>query len=147
MIREATHADIAACLDMCRAFFSESGFEAEATFDDESMTTTLRNLVDSADGVVFVNNDLSAIAAAIAYPYYFNLATKTAQEMFWWVHPDRRGGIVGMRLLSALEKWARAIGCGTLSMICLPSLDKSPAERMYIRAGYRASERAYIKRL
>lgn len=130
---------------MCRAFFDESGFAAETSFDAESMCRTLMQLMGNEDAALFVAD--GGLAAALAYPHYFNAREKTAQELFWWVRPEKRGGPIGVRLLRALEQWARSRGCKTLSMICLPALSESPAERMYQRLGYRASERSYIKRL
>lgn len=109
------------------------------------MRRTLLQLMSNDDAALFVAD--GGIAAALAYPHYFNAASKTAQELFWWVRPDKRGGPTGIRLLRAIEEWARGRGCKTLSMICLPALKESPAERVYQRTGYRASERSYIKRL
>jgi len=147
MIRHATHDDIGACLEMGRAFFDESGFGAETTLDAETTAATLARLVDSADGVLLVveTDGLIGMAGALAYPHYFNADSLTAQELFWWVRPESRGGSAGVRLLQALEAWAMGRGCTTITMVCLP-ID-SPAEDVYQRVGYRASERSYIKRL
>lgn len=149
MIRRAVSGDIPACLVMGRAFFDESGFAAETSFDEGSFRLTLERLLAMADGVLLVadrGGDLVGMAAGIAYPHYFNARQKAAQEMFWWVRPDKRGSPAGVRLLHELEAWAREKDCATLTMICLPELD-SPAERVYQKSGYRASERGYIKRL
>ena len=149
VIRSATPADIRACLQMGRAFFDESGFAAELEFDHESMRKTLEHLVSSDDGVLLIaerGTEPIGMAGAIAYPNYFNRMQKAAQELFWWMRPDARGGHDGVRLLRGLERWAQRRLCTTITMICLPELG-SPAERVYQRTGYRASERSYIKRL
>ena len=148
MIRPAVTADIPRCVEMGRQFFAESGFEAETSLDPESFRATLEHLIGNADGALLVadlGGALIGMAGALAYPHYFNVASKAAQELFWWVEPAKRGGTAGVRLLQALEAWARGVGCGTMTMICLP-ID-SPAERVYQRVGYRASERSYIKRI
>ena len=147
MIRHATHEDISACLEMGRAFFDESGFGAETAFDAETTAATMAHLIDDASGVLLVaeTEGLIGMAGALAYPHYFNADSKTAQELFWWVRPESRGGSAGVRLLQALEAWAKGQGCTTMTMVCLP-ID-SPAERVYQRVGYRPSERSYIKRL
>jgi len=148
VIRRATVADLDACLWMTREFFDESGFAAECAFDGPSMKATLLGMLQNPDAALLVAGDEPfALAGAIAYPHYFNARQKAAQEMFWWVRPEKRGGPAGVRLLRAIEQWARERSCTTLSMICLPALSESPAERMYQRSGYRASERGYIKRL
>ena len=149
MIRRAVSGDIPACLVMGRAFFDESGFAAETSFDPDSLRATLERLLVLPDGILLVadyGGDLVGMAAGIAYPHYFNAHQKAAQELFWWVRQEMRGGPAGVRLLRGLEDWAKRIGCVTLSMICLPAIN-SPAERVYQRSGYRPSERVYMKGL
>lgn len=148
MIRFATPDDIAECVAMGAAFFDESGYSDETAFDADDTAATMQRLIESEDGALLVAEiagKIVGMAGALAYPHYFNTASKAAQELFWWVGPQYRGGSAGVRLLQALEAWAKALGCTTLTMICLP-ID-SPAERVYQRVGYRASERSYIKRL
>ena len=149
VIRTATVDDIPACLMMGRAFFDESGFSAELSCDPGSLRETFSHLIYSDDGVLLIaerGTEPIGMAGAIAYPNYFNRAEKSAQEMFWWMRPDARGGHDGVRLLRGLEHWAQSRHCRSITMICLPELG-SPAERVYQRTGYRASERSYIKRL
>lgn len=146
MLRAATAHDVDACLDMCRRFYDESAL-TELPYDAQAMRKTLAQLIEAEDGALFVaekSGALVGMAAALAYPAYFN-AQKLAQELFWWVDPAARGGVIGIRLLRALERWAKSRGCAALTMICLP-ID-SPAESVYQRSGYRPSERAYIKGL
>lgn len=149
MIREAGRRDVDECVLMGKSFFDESGFAAETSFDPASLRRTLEQLVAAEDGVLLVaeyGSELIGMAGALCYPHYFNANEKAAQELFWWVRPENRGGPAGVRLLRGLERWAESRGCRTLTMICLPAIE-SPAERVYQRSGYRASERGYIKRL
>jgi GNAT superfamily N-acetyltransferase len=148
--RAATLNDLPALLQMGRAFFDESGFGAETSLDAESLEKTLRYLIESGEGAVFVAERTGAIvgcAGALRFPYYFNLACSAAQELFWWIAPEHRGSILGVRLLQALERWARDSGCATLTMISLPALEDSPAAALYRRMGYRPSEHNFIKRV
>lgn len=148
-VRRAIHADIPALLRMGRAFFEESGFEAESSYDEASVTATLTHLLDGG-GAVFIaekNGRAVGIAAALAYPFYFNTNCRAGQELFWWLDPAHRGGVLGVRMLKAMEKWARDEGCHTFMMISLPSLTESPAAKLYARMGYRPSECNFIKRM
>lgn len=148
MIRHATKDDIPACLELGRLFFEASGYAAETEYDPATTAATFTHLITSPDGLLLVaekESGLVGMAGALAYPHYFNAESKAAQELFWWVQPEARGGLTGVRLLQGIESWARDQGCRTLTMICL-TID-SPAERVYQRTGYRASERNYIKRL
>lgn len=148
MIYAATIDDIDGIIVMGRSFFGESGFENEAQFDEDSFRQTCINLL--ANGCIFVSkhgDKYAGMISGLAYPFYFNAAHKTAQELFWWVSPEFRGGISAMRLLRAFEAWAKAQGCMSISMISLPSLVNSPAALMYQKSGYRASEQSFIRSL
>lgn len=148
-VRVATVEDVPECLVMGRAFFDESGFAGETAYDEESTRATMTHLISAQDGVLLVaeSDGLIGMAAALAFPHYFNAASRAAQELFWWVAPRARGGAAGVRLLRGLEAWAAEVGCSTMTMVCLPSLTRSPAERIYERCGYRPSERSFIKRV
>ena len=137
--------DVAACLVMCRRFYVESGV-VEVGYSEANMRETLVGLIANPDACLLVASKagLIGMAAAIAYPAYFN-GVKMAQELFWWVDPAVRGGVLGVKLLRHLETWARSVEAVALTMVCLP-ID-SPAESVYQRSGYRPSERSYMKRL
>lgn len=145
MIRRATHEDIDACLLMARRFFDESGV-VEVGYSQDQMRETLTRLIDNPDACLLVSGgeELTGMAAAMAYPAYFN-GQRVAQELFWWVDPSARGGMAGIKLLRHLEDWARSVEAVALTMVCLP-ID-SPAESVYQRSGYRPSERSYMKAL
>jgi GNAT superfamily N-acetyltransferase len=146
MIRRAVESDIDACVEMGRKFHSVTGVD-EIEYSAESAKDTLTHLL-SGDGCLFVADKSGAIvgmAAALKYPHYMNRAQSVAQELFWWVEPEHRGGMTAMRLLMALEQWATDEGCKMLTMICLP-ID-SPAENIYRRFGYRALEKSFVKEL
>lgn len=145
MIRFATEDDIQTCVDMGRQFVSEAGMK-EIPFDFASAEATIRHLTFSEECCLLVAEDESGVygmAGAVSNPHFMNHEVRAAQEIFWWLKPEKRGGMAGVRLLSGLESWARDLGCKTLTMICLP-ID-SPAETIYARAGYRPLERGYIK--
>lgn len=147
-VRKATKEDLPDLICMGRKFFEESGFSAETSFDLASVSKMLIHLIEGG-GVVFVaekDGQSIGIAAAMTFPYYFNLNCKAGQELFWWLDPQFRGGTLGVRLLKALEAWAQEQGCQTFTMVSLPALD-SPASKLYMHRGYRPSECSFIKRM
>jgi ribosomal protein S18 acetylase RimI-like enzyme len=52
-----------------------------------------------------------------------------------WVHPDWRGRGVGDLLVTAVIDWARAAGYPAVRLWV--SADNTPAERLYLRHGFR----------
>lgn len=146
MIRAATPDDLAACIAMGREFHAEAQLR-EIPFDEESAAITFGQLLDA--GGIFVATDADGeyvgMVGGLQYPHYVNGSAKVAQELFWWVRPEQRGSMTGIRLKDALTRWAKDGGCAALVMVCLP-ID-SPAEGLYLRMGYRPMEHSYIKGL
>lgn len=144
MIREAEEHDIPMLLKMGARFHEASGF-IEMPFDAASLEGTLRSLIESEDGVVLIGD--GGMAGVLVYPCYFNHTQRQAQELFWWVDQDKRSTGLGRALLEGVEAWAKERGASTLTMICLDALDGERVSSLYRRAGYRPSERNFLKRL
>jgi len=131
MIRRATESDIDACVEMGRKFHAIAGV-SEIQYSDESAQDTLMHLMNG-DGCLFVAEKGSALigmAAALKYPHYMNRAQSVAQELFWWVEPEHRGGMVAMRLLMALEQWAAEEGCKLLTALLKISISDLVIDRL-----------------
>lgn len=149
MIRLAQAVDLGALLAMGRAFFAATGYSDIAQFDDASFAKTVEHLMtgDAVCLVAEVDGRVVGAAGALAYPFYFNAAHKTGQEVFWWLNPEHRGGQLGIHLFAALESWAKDQGCQSFTMIALDAVDADRVGRIYRRCGYRPSEHSYIKEL
>lgn len=134
---------------MGERFHEEAGMGEFAPFSRIDCASMLLNLIESDGGILLVaeaNGALIGMAGGLVYPFYFNTAHITGQEVFWWVHPDHRKG-PGRALLEALEAEAKARGCESWSMVALASVAPEAVGRLYRRRGYRPSEQSYIKRL
>jgi len=97
-------------------------------------------------GVVFVaevNGRAVGMIAAVALRELV-AGEAMADEMVWWVEPAYRQGLVGPRLLKALENWARQKGLAMLKMVAPVGTEVGA---FYERAGYMAVETSYIKHL
>jgi GNAT superfamily N-acetyltransferase len=143
VIRPATVADIPRMLEMGRRFFDASGYSEITSFDPESLRATFEGLMMNPDAVVLVTT--GGMAAALIYPFYFNVGHRTAQEMFWWVDKEHRG--IGTQLFDALIAGVKAKGAESLVMIALERLTPEKVGGIYERRGFRLSERSYIKKL
>jgi hypothetical protein len=147
MIRPATYMDVPDLLAMGRRFFDASGYADITSFHPESFQVTLENLLGSDNGLVLVavKEKPVGMAAALLYPYFFNVDHKTAQEVFFWMDKEHRG--IGAQLLDALIVGAKARGARSLSMIALESMAPDVVGGMYQRRGFRPSERSFIRSL
>jgi GNAT superfamily N-acetyltransferase len=83
------------------------------------------------------------MAGAWIYGFFFNKNHRTGHELFWWVEPEQRGH--GLKLLKALEEWARDRGAQSFQMGGMRALKN--LDNIYKRVGYEPSESIYRKKL
>ncbi len=150
MIRPAVISDLPRLEAMGARFFDASGLEKWFRYKPRCFSQVCANFMDSDQAVVLVGTGKTgavAMAAAIAYPCWFDAEHQTCQELFWWVEPDFRGGSMGARLQRALEQWAKDKGCLTMEMGALEGLRADTLAHLYERQGYDPKERIYCRRL
>ncbi len=149
-IRKAEPHDLPDVLDMGREFFDQSGNSEFTTFDDASFTTTIIALMSGVSGGVLLVAEMGGkcvgMASSVTFPFYCNMETRVAQEIFWFVKPDCRNG-VGSTLLDELEREALSGGAKVFLTAALPGLREKAIGRVYERKGYRPAENSYLKRL
>lgn len=145
-IREATLDDLPALLAMCERFRQTEPYCHYIAHAPEVLEVFLRSLIDAFDRVLFVrtvpDHGVVGMLALVAYAHPMS-GRRQASEMFWWLDPDHRGA--GGWLLRRAEKWARAQGAETLSMISPWS--NARVQETYRALGYQPLEVAYFKEL
>jgi len=115
--------------------------------DPDTLLTTLQSLIDNGILKVAVNGSVVGCIGALIFRHWWNRHEIVAQELFWWVAEDHRGGSAALRLLTALEKTAKAQGASKLMMLCLDDLDGNKVAKMYTRLGYAPQEQTFVRRL
>lgn len=150
MIRHATTDDIPALIKCGREFFAEAAVlgGCNVRFSEHKLAATLADIIGKEGAIVLVaeyDGEIVGGLAAVAFPYYF-ADGMTAQELFWWIDPARRGGLTGIKMLHMVESWARELGCDTLTMIAI-AIPDSPASRIYLREGFKVLEAHFMKEL
>lgn len=134
---------------MGREFFEQSGNSAFTTFDEASFTSTIIALMSMESSMLLVaesTNQVVGMAAAVVFPFYANMQTKLAQEIFWYVKPDFRKG-VGGALLDELEAEAGRKGANVFMSAAIAGLRDGAIGRVYERRGYKPIENSYIRKL
>jgi GNAT superfamily N-acetyltransferase len=149
-IRLATEPDGPSLLRLGRAFFVQSGLSDVATWDDESFGRSVRALVVNKEpGFLLVaehDGQIVGMAAAVVFPAYFNLNTRVAQEIFWFVDESHRFG-AGAALIEELEKVAQERGATVFMSAAIAGLRDAAIARLYARRGYRPVENTFVKAL
>lgn len=134
-MREATHADIPAMVEMGRKFALKAA--PHVGFDKASVEGLLANLIESEDGMALVGN--SSMFGAIIYPHPFNDAHRVAQELFWWSE-----GREGLALFSEAEKRLKD-RCDSFVMITLETVNPDRMAALYQKRGFVPMERGFVK--
>lgn len=148
MIRAATLDDCRAMAVLGKRFHEQAGWSdiTEYSVDDCAASLSQFMQVGAFLGFVSDNGSINGMIGGVVSPVYFNHAHKSGEELFWWVD-DRAPQATGMRLLTALEREAKAMGLLSWQMKTLAKLNDDRMPAVMERLGYRASERSWIKRL
>jgi GNAT superfamily N-acetyltransferase len=151
VIRLATLEDVPALVLMGLAFHEASGYAPFISINAMSLAKSLRRIIRAEENARLVVYDRAGVVVAAAgvvtTPSYFNADVIVGTEQFIFVSPDFRGAAHGSKLIDALEKSAKELGCQTLSLACLETLSPDLLHDVYLAHGYTLMEHMYIKRL
>lgn len=149
MIRAAKPDDMAALLEMGRAFNEEAGYAETVPFDPESFGRVVAVLGQA--GLVLVaeeRGNVVAMAAADVAGSVCNQNIRFAREAFWYVRPEHRPGkVVGRPLLDALECTARNHGASFFDVVAEEGKRSEALARLYRGARFSPTERVFRKAL
>jgi len=149
-VRAATVEDIPSYMDLAEAFVATTPVSRIIPFDLKGTAAFVEAALDNDNIVVLVAEDageLIGITAAIAYPMYFNPAKLVAQELWWYIKPEARGGVASKLLFQEIEKWSKGKQAEAMFMVALDNDRVEAMAKMYGRLGYMPTERAFVKGL
>lgn len=146
MIRQAGIADLVLLEDCAREFYASSKFLGN--FDVKVFAKVWRQLFNSGNGVIFIDEQPGGIAGAIGGIirrdiYSANEEDLIAEEFFWFVRSTARGE--GVALYRAFAALARERGCKGIQMVHLLDLMPDKVSKFYLREGFVPIETRYAK--
>jgi hypothetical protein len=150
IVRPATVDDIPCYMDLAEAFVATTPVNHLIPFDRECTAAFVEGALDNENMIVLAAEDageLIGITAAIAYPMYFNPAKLVAQELWWYIKPDARGGAASKLLFQEIEKWGMSKQAAAMFMVALDNDRVETMVKLYGRLGYTPTERAFVKGL
>lgn len=127
-------------LPLAQQFHAEAAIGAE--FHRAACLANWRSLPNRVAFALFKEGELVGVLAGFIAPQFMT-GVMLAQEMFWYVKPEHRGGTAGVRMFQEFEKWAteqRAYGIVMASLA-----DNPPVAELYKKRGYRHIESHYLK--
>ena len=143
VIRPATLDDVPGIGALGQRFLAQSVYHGRLADNPAQVRALATQLIEGAAGEVFVaevDGALGGMLAVVAYAHPLS-GEWVAGELAWWVDRDHRG--VGLRLLRAAERWARAQGAVRFDLVA-PTPE---VETLYARLGYVPIERTYQREL
>lgn len=145
MIRTPKADDLAALVELGRAFHAEAGYADLVPFCHLSFGVTLTTLY-AADLLLVVehNGKVVGMAAADVAPFIFNRSVLLSRECFWYVEPSFRKGI-GRKLLPALEALVKSRGASTFDVVAESGKRSDALARVYRAGGFSPSENTFRK--
>ena len=109
--RLATERDVPAVTDLCQEFHGLS-YQKTVPFDWDTMGDWVSDRVSDSGSLVlgaWSGSDLVGSVIGLTFvPPYSNRVV--AGDYIWYVKPEYRGGMVGVRLLRMFEDWALDAG-------------------------------------
>jgi hypothetical protein len=144
-IRYAINADIPRLLEMGADFFASSGYAEFGDYDLTDTTECFQNLI--ANKTLLTDGKHGALGFVI-YPLYMSKKALFAQELFYYVAPEKRGSRLALDLLNCFETVAKQRQASAVSMISLDHGDfKDKTARLYQRLNYKLKEQIFLKSL
>lgn len=139
MLKLATQEDLPVLVDMAEKFAKSTEYAEYLPTDH--LQDVIRYFLGGQDRIIIMHGNDGMLAGMLA-PLMFS-KTMIANEVAWWVEPDKRKSKIGAELLEAFEYWAKMIGAKFVQM---SSLDESVGS-LYEKKGYKLYERAYMKNI
>ncbi|WP_321832321.1 GNAT family N-acetyltransferase [Thalassovita sp.] len=142
-VREATHRDRFALLDLSGDYFREAALPIP--FDPAHVSMTICEFTSAPDRLALVLEISGRVSGFLFAGIYISplAPVLVAQELAWWVDPGARGRSA-RAMIPAYEAWARSQGCNLISVAgrCDPRL-----ARFYRANGYAPIEDHFMKEL
>jgi GNAT superfamily N-acetyltransferase len=135
MIRDATHEDLDAIVDLAQALVEESPAFELNTFYRDKTRDFLAGLIESPCGILLVSNDLSgAMAGGVSeHPFSYTLFSF---DYGLFVLSRRRGSFTAAALVRAFERKAKSLGAADFRPGIMTAVHVSRTTEFYERLGY-----------
>lgn len=146
-IKQLTPEELPFCFDAASSFFAESKLPGELIFDHWVSQWT-----------AFITQDLGSIFACYVKGKIAGIlggfcvrCSMTADmegiEAFWYIMPENRGGMGGIKILKAYEAWCKSKGAKRMKMACLTDVNCQAMKDLYERMGYSEIQTSFKKEI
>lgn len=144
MIRKATKYDRIQLQEMVRMFRDESPIQQYKDIDNPEYFNSLIDSIIAGRGVIFIEDNVGFIMGIISPVVWCN-KTYAMYELAWYVKPQYRMGIVGVRLLKEYIDYAKQLKeQGRIKLFTITKMVTSP-DFDYSKLGFKKIEENWIQ--
>ena len=144
MIRQATKYDKIQLQEMIRMFRDESPIEQYKNIDNPEYFDSLVDSIIAGRGVIFIEDNVGFIIGLISPVIWCN-KTLAMYELAWYVKPEYRMGMVGIRLLKQYIDYAKQLKeQGRIKLFTVTKMVTSP-DFDYSRFGFKKIEENWMQ--
>jgi len=135
--RLATQFDAIAVTDLCEEFHGAS-YQKTVPFDWDKMVEWVSDRIDDDGSLVlgaWSGSDLVGCVIGLTFvpPYSERVV---AGDYIWYVRPEYRGGMAGVRLLRMFEDWAVDAGAAQILTGATSGINRERGAALLERLGY-----------
>jgi hypothetical protein len=143
--RIAEVADVPRMVPLAQLFFDEGAIPGKLS--PEHFVANLTMLLEQGLGLYILAEENGEVVGGIGGVITPDLLTGdvTANEIFWFCHPEHRG--CGLRLLNLFEEESTRRGAVRVHMVHLINYCSDRLDRLFERRGYRLVEKAFTLEL
>ena len=144
MIRKATKYDKIQLGEMLKMFRDESPIEQYKELNNPDYIYSLIDTIVAGKGIIFIEDNIGFIMAIIT-PTIWCDKTFAMYELAWYVKPEYRMGMVGIRLLKEYIDYANKIKQeGRIKLFTVTKMTTSP-NLDYSRFGFQKIEENWMQ--
>lgn len=144
MIRQATKYDKIQLQEMIRMFRDESPIQQYKDIDNPEYFDSLVDSIIAGRGVIFIEDNVGFIMGLIS-PVIWCDKTLAMYELAWYVKPEYRMGIVGVRLLKSYLNYAKQLKeQGRIKLFTITKMVTSP-DFDYSKLGFKKIEENWMQ--
>ena len=122
-MRQATHKDLPKLVTLAKSYYLEK--QQPMGMDEHTLNLQIRNLLINKNAAVFVNENVTGVAAGPLAPWPYDLNVSVLQEYL-------TEGEDLPQLKTELYKWAISMGAKGVVKLCV---DETPGPRVFMFKG------------
>lgn len=125
-------------IEMGMAFHAEAQSYHNFKFSPQRVMENFFLILERHDQVGLLYHDdeeIKGLLGGAIYPQFFSKGL-TASELFVYVKPSARGGLIGKRLMDSFENWAFAMGASEIRVGVSSGIKQERTVGLYEKLGY-----------